>query len=72
MECFCFLSETTRPGCNLTNHFGPITLCVQKIINITLKKQDSGSDQDLIMVLLFKDSVTYKQHMCVLPTKIRQ
>ena len=53
MECFYFISETTRPSGKADHNFGTVTLCLQKIrkfiakrntlkSNITLKPQDSG------------------------------
>ena len=43
-----FLYETTRPGCIVNDHFGTVTLCLQKIslfrskTNITLRSQNHG------------------------------
>ena len=44
MECFYFLSKTSRPSCDADLQFGTATLCLQKIRKktyITLKSQDS-------------------------------
>ena len=38
LQCFYFLSETTRPGCNAGHHFGNATLCLQNISNFIAKQ----------------------------------
>ena len=37
LECFYFLSETTRPGCNADHQLGTVTLCIQNISKFIAK-----------------------------------
>ena len=41
MECFYFLSEIIRPGCNADHHYGNVTctLCLQKISKYIAKNK---------------------------------
>ena len=41
MDCFYFLSETFRPGCNADHHFGTVSLMFTKDHFVHSKKQMS-------------------------------
>ena len=70
MECFNFLLETTRSGCNAEHHIGTVTSCLQQISkviaktnvqksNVAFKSQDSEEPSGPLVSCHFISSILF-------------